>query len=479
MNNFSKALIPLLLVAATAHADNAMDEGEILLLDDGSDELLLLDDSSDDNILDLTGESDELNLDENDSSATALNSEDQAADPALSLKLDDLWFEYGHFPDSKANASGHQYAHAQASLDWSDNNHWEIRAAARVDGYSESGNDSSEELKLDYDEFYVRYKSGSAAVTLGAQKVIWGRIDEFPPTDRLSTQDLRRLVIDDLKDRRLASLAVRYEQFLDAGKIDVIIYPSFREAELSDRNGTWYPINQNSGAILGLKTSALLEAIVKSANIDDSAPHSEGGAGIRFSSLGSTIDYGVTVQQGRQTIPYFRYNPTNNTIEAKFPRTSIVGGDLGFEALGGTLKFEAAWLSDVPATRADGRYIELASISWGAAWETFPGDGDGRLNLQITGQNLLDAPAVLDREELLSFNGSYEVPFANNNWRAKTRFNVGLDENDLYLNPEIAYTGWSAQEAYLELHYFEGDKGTAGGFHQDNSLITVGWRGSF
>ena len=86
---------------------------------------------------------------------------------------------------------------------------------------------------------------------------------------------------------------------------------------------------------------------------------------------------------------------------------------------------------------------------------------------------------MIDRAESYTFNGTYEVPFANNRWRAKTRFYVGLDEKDVYLNPEIAFIGWESQELYLELHFFDGDKGTPGGFYQDNSIVTLGWRVSF
>jgi hypothetical protein len=121
----------------------------------------------------------------------------------------------------------------------------------------------------------------------------------------------------------------------------------------------------------------------------------------------------------------------------------------------------------------------VKSVNWGAALELFPGDGDSRLNLQLTGTKLMRAPSVIDRAESYTFNGTYEVPFANNQWRAKTRFYVGLDEKDVYLNPEIAFTGWESQELYLEFHFFDGDKGTPAGFYEDNSIITLGWRIKF
>jgi hypothetical protein len=156
-----------------------------------------------------------------------------------------------------------------------------------------------------------------------------------------------------------------------------------------------------------------------------------------------------------------------------------VGGDIAVEAAGATWRLEGVWLSDTPATRLDGRYTTVESINWGAAVEFYPGDGDTRVNIQLTGSNMINAPDVLDRTAIYSINGSVETPFAHNRWRAKTRFFVGLGENDIYINPEIAYIGWEPHEIYLEGHYFQGGDGTPGGFHEDHSLLTLGWRVRF
>ncbi len=69
--------------------------------------------------------------------------------------------------------------------------------------------------------------------------------------------------------------------------------------------------------------------------------------------------------------------------------------------------------------------------------------------------------------------------FANNRWRAKLRFAVGLDEHDVYLNPQIAYVGREPHEFYVGYHHFEGADETLNGFYEDNDLITLGWRASF
>lgn len=469
-----------------------MDEGdeiELVITDDLSDEMLILDEDADADAINEDFDEpidDNLELliseetDEEDSPALYASAAPSESSSAPSLKMDRVWVEYGQFVQGHSGKNNQGYGHGLAVFEWSPSPQWEIKASARADGYFESGRDDWDDVDLDYDETYIRYKGENSTVTLGAQKILWGRIDEFPPTDRLSTQDLRRFVLDDLEDRRLASPALRVEHFFDNKKLDMVFYPDFREAQLPDKDSTWYPVNRRSGEILSLKTSAAIEAVAKTAPVQENTPDSEGGFGLRFSSISSTLDYALTLQKGRQTLPYFSYNPATNAIEGRYPRTWIIGGDMGFEALGGTVKFEATWLSDTPVTRTDGSYTTVKSVNWGAALELFPGDGDSRLNLQLTGSKLMRAPRVIDRgAEAYTFNGSYEVPFDNNRWRAKTRFYVGLDEKDLYINPEIAFTGWESQELYLELHFFDGDKGTPGGFYQDNSIVTLGWRISF
>ncbi len=404
----------------------------------------------------------------------------------VSLSLEQVQVEASYFPKQHSADRYQLYTQAEVRFDWTLSQRWSVRLEAAVDDYrgwrrddNQRGGDDWSHTELDYGESYIRYSGEHQTFTLGAQKILWGRIDEFPPTDRLSTQDLRRFVLDDLEHRRLASPAIRYQYFLDSSQWDFVVYPKFREAELPDSDSSWFPVNQSSGEVLGLETTALTEVLVRNTAIKNHAPDSDGGFGVRYSGLGDSVDYGLTLQKGRQSIPYFTYNPVSNVIESRYPRTDIVGADFGFEALGGTVKVEMAWLSDTPVTTRTGEYQTVESINWGVALEIFPGDSDARLNLQLTGNQFIDATRVLDRDQQVALNGSFETPFSDHNWRTKIRFNVGLDMKDVYLNPELAYIGWDGHETYFELHYFEGDKGTAGGFYEENSTAAIGWRANY
>ncbi|RLQ20739.1 hypothetical protein DWB85_15910 [Seongchinamella sediminis] len=401
------------------------------------------------------------------------------ASESQGFSVDRLWAEYGVFPDDDSAADGQGYLSGRASLNWNLEEKWEFKLSGRIDGYYQHGTADAEELKVDYGESWIRYNKDRLRMTLGAQKILWGRIDELPPTDRLSTQDLSRFILDDMTDRRRASLAMRLEYFVGNNKLDAFVLPRFRGAELPDKDSVWFPINQREGVIIGLEPTPLSRTIIRNSKVSLDEHDSEGGAGIRFTGITPMFDYGLTAQKGRATTPYFAYDPARNVLESVYPRTWVLGGDVGFEALGGTLRLEAAWLSDTPLTEINGEFSTTESINWGVGLELFPGDGDARLNLQITGFSLLDAGPVLDREETYSFNGTFDMPFANDKWQLNIRFYTGINEHDVYVNPELSYRPRNAYSIYLAGHYFAGSEETPGGFHQDNSVVTVGWRAYF
>ncbi len=411
--------------------------------------------------------------------------------------LDELRLEGGWLTKGDQPVDGSHYAHASASMDWRPSSAWEFRAGARLDGYRQTGDPHFTDGDADYDETYIRYRGDKFRVTAGAQKVIWGRVDEVPPNDRLSVQDARRFLLDSLQDRRLAVPALRLETFHSGFKTDLMWVPEFRAAELPTVDSIWSPVDKRDGRLIGIEQNPVLAALVKGGTFDEDE-HGSGGAGLRLSRAGEGFDYAVTVQRARQSLPYYELDPaaraaliaTANpaaalaaangaTFTARHPYTWSFGGDVGFESHGATWRFETAYLTDVPVTTTDLRMETVKGIDWVAGVEFYPGDANARVNLQLVGHHLLDAPAVLDRENVYSLNGAIEDVFGHSKWRAKMRFSVGLNEHDVYVNPEIAYLAMEPHEFYIGAHYFAGDQQTFGGFHENHDLITVGWRAHF
>lgn len=411
--------------------------------------------------------------------------------------LDEVRLEGGWLTDGDQPVDGSHYAHVSASMDWRPSSAWELRVGARADGYRQTGNPDFSDGEADYEETYLRYRGDNFRVTAGAQKVIWGRVDEIPPSDRLSVQDARRFLLDDLEDRRLAVPGLRFETFHSGFKTDLFWVPEFRAAELPPLESVWSPVDQRRGRLIGIQPNPALAALVQGGTFDDDE-HGTGGAGLRLSRAGEGFDYAFTVQRARHSLPYYELDPTARavllataspsaalaaangaTFTARHPLTWAFGGDFGFESHGATWRFETAYLTDVPVTTTDLRMETVKGIDWVAGVEFYPGDANARVNLQVAGHHLLDAPAILDRENYYSLNGSIEDVFDHHRWRAKLRFSVGLDQRDVYVNPEIAFLAFEPHEFYLGGHYFEGAANTPGGFHENNSLVTLGWRARF
>nr|WP_083761806.1 hypothetical protein [Alkalilimnicola ehrlichii] len=373
---------------------------------------------------------------------------------------------------------------------------WELRLGARLDGHWQGGGERSgvSRLDADYAENWLRYRGRDWRLTVGTQRVLWGRVDEIPPTDRLSTKDLTRFALDEMVDRRRTNPAVRLEFYQAGWAVDLLFLPLFRPAELPDRDSVWHPVDRERGRLFGLPADPALAPFIRDARIDDDVSgDGDGGGGVRLSRGGAGADFALTLQRARHSQPHYRVDdatraallgagppPDRPTLHAEHPRTWVVGGDLATELGAWTLRAEAAWLSDVPVTRADDlRQRTVAGFDWVLGVEGFPGDRDFRTTLQVAGQHLDGAGGVLEAREAYYLTGELENPFADHQWRARVRFSAGLDRRDVYLNPELAWIGFEPHEFYAGLHWLDGRDDTAGGFYRDNRMLVLGWRGQF
>ncbi len=415
-------------------------------------------------------------------------------DSPWNLRVDDIMVEAGILGASDRPVDFTQHGRAVVSASRPLNDAWELRLGARADAELQQGGDypGTSRLRADYDENYLRYRGEQTRFTIGTQRILWGRVDEIPPTDRLSTKDLTRFGLDDHADRRRANPAIRAEYFRGPWHVDLVLLPLFREAELPDRDSLWHPVDRNRGRLLGLPVQPELSPIIQEARLDDDVSGS-GGGGVRLARSGRGVDFAATVQRARHSEPYYRFDdetrqailaggpPSDQPVlEAVHPRTWVVGGDAAFAVGAWTWRAEAAWLSDVPVTREDDlRQDTVRGVDWVVGAEGFPGDGDFRMTTQLAGQHLVDAGDVLDARDSYFLTGEFETPLAAHTWRASLRYSLGLNRRDVYLNPELAWIANEPMELYIGAHWLDGDEETAGGFYRANRMLVIGWRGQF
>ena len=198
----------------------------------------------------------------------------------------------------------------------------------------------------------------------------------------------------------------------------------------------------------------------------------------------------MCLHSAKLSAPYYEINPAivanpallgreKYSLIEQHPRSWVVGGDMEFQADSVMLRFEAAWFSDLPATTKALKYETYDGFKWAGGSEFYPGDGDTRVNLQLSGSHIDEKENILDRDNIVTLSGEVESLFDNDRWKLSSRFALGLDEKDVYISPEVAYLGWEPFEIYTAVHYLDGDDNTIGGFYQNNSMVTIGWRGQF
>ncbi len=350
---------------------------------------------------------------------------------------------------------------------------WEAVAGARLEARWQGGENDLTAQRLDSEELLLRWRNSDSRVTIGAQQLLWGRVYELPPSDRLSRVDFRRLLLDPLSQRRLPVTALRLEQFGTDYKLDAVWLPHFEPARLPNADSLWFPIDTEQGRVLGIGAMPL----VRGAHIRPDDPGGHGG-GLRLTASGAGLDYGLSLQRSRQSLPYYR--ASLGRLTAIYPYSTVLGAELEGEWAAGCWRLEAAWSSDQPLTAWKRfRYHTVPALDWVAGIELHPGDGDTRVNLQLAGHRADNRVAVLDRTESYNLNGELTQPLGHGRWRANLRFLLGIDQPEHYLNPEIAWLGTPPHRITLAAHLFGGAEQTVGGYYARNDLITLGWEVRF
>ena len=398
--------------------------------------------------------------------------------PGVKAGVDDLLIEFGALPDAP-EADTYSTLRGSAYVMWQPSRDWEFRLGARADAMLQSGGAARHrELLADVTDTYVRYRSGDTRFTLGAQTIVWGRVDEIPLADRVSRADLTRFVLDDLPDRRRAQLAARWEQTLGEYKLDLVWLPVFRAARLPDVESIWSPVNRTTGKIIGITPTPVLSGFISGARVDEDE-HGSGGGALRLTRTGEPFDLGVTLARTRQSLPYYQADLLASRLSAVHPYNNFVGADVEAVRGGFTWRMEIAYTDGVPYTQPDFSMDTTSAIDWVGAVEFFPGGGDTRVNLQLLAHTFQTDRGSLELNEYYGANGEIETRFANGRWKAGVRFSAGLNVEDIYISPRLAYVGWEPHELYVAAHYFDGEARTLGGFHEDHSLITLGLRTRF
>jgi hypothetical protein len=182
-------------------------------------------------------------------------------------------------------------------------------------------------------DLYVELTWPKVEVRLGASRIVWGRLDEFQPTDVVNPLDLSKFLLEGRSEARLSVGLARARFFLPGTTtLEVIAVPGFRRGRFDQLDEPTSPFN------LGAAEPGLAERREPAFG----AGSFQGGT--RITSTAGHVDWGASVYSGIRGFPTVtgRVLPAEPGVAGvpmspyfleTYPRFTMIGGD--FESVRG------------------------------------------------------------------------------------------------------------------------------------------------
>jgi hypothetical protein len=187
-------------------------------------------------------------------------------------------------------------------------------------------------------DLYVDFVTSHFDVRAGAARLVWGRLDEFQPTDVVNPVDLSRFLMEGRSEARLPVGLVRGRVFLPRSTtLEAVAVPYFRRGRFDQLDEPSSPFN-----LADPTGSAPLPRVR-----DEPSPGAASlQGGLRLTSTTSRVDWSVSAYRGIKAFPMSTLTTTVGAdlkvglyetpafvIRESFPRFAMIGGD--FETVHG------------------------------------------------------------------------------------------------------------------------------------------------
>ena len=240
---------------------------------------------------------------------------------------------------------------------------------------------------------------------VGKQKVTWGRLDTFHPTDVVNPRRYTDPFVMEEPDAKIGIPAVRASYFVpdlqgltSDTNLTLVWVPVPVPPRFPTEDERWFPpaaavppqISIPAGALQnGLNADITIRSTLHTENVSPPQRLDDGAAGVRLSALSAGVDWSLCYYNGPETTPAFDFlttvsspvarrlleegrNPTINdlvllegdaTLRPRFARIQVAGGDLAFPLAGFTARAEGAYGSSRLLPRSTDELLSVANIA--------------------------------------------------------------------------------------------------------------------
>ncbi len=176
-------------------------------------------------------------------------------------------------------------------------------------------------------------------VRLGAARLVWGRLDEFQPTDVVNPIDLSRFLMEGRSEARLPVGLVRARAFLPRSTtLEAVVVPHFRRGRFDQLDEPSSPFNLTGD---GIPEGMPYEP--RSTVTDEPTGIAALQGGLRLTATTARVDWSVSAYRGRRAFPISTFvgadlqagpdEMPSVVIRESFARFTMIGGD--FETVRG------------------------------------------------------------------------------------------------------------------------------------------------
>lgn len=175
-------------------------------------------------------------------------------------------------------------------------------------------------------DLYVELTWPKVEVRLGASRIVWGRLDEFQPTDVVNPLDLSKFLLEGRSEARLSVGLARARFFLPGTTtIEAIAVPGFRRGRFDQLDEATSPFN------LGATDARFVDRREPAFGRDSLQ------GGLRLTSTAGRVDWGASVYRGLRGFPTVMsrmlpvdpgdVGPPVPFLVETYPRFTMLGGD--------------------------------------------------------------------------------------------------------------------------------------------------------
>jgi hypothetical protein len=339
---------------------------------------------------------------------------------------------------------------------------------------------------LNLDETYFKFSSESYSLTIGKQLFSWGTFDELSFFDRVNIKNSDRFVFDYGEDYRRPMTGIRYQYFLENGKVDFFWDTGLDKGRLPFKDSMWSGVDQSNGKLRGVELSETQQRLFENVNlnVEDRAKQ---GFGVRYSKTNNLGDFSLNFLKGHSDTVTMRVSDilidelnsnatTTNGLEEGviifFPEETVFGVDytnaFGFHIV----KVEIALIDNFKILNEKFELKKITKSVFSLGEEIEFDSTNARLNWQYT------------RESLSDVDGWGQDTYQRFFWQFSNRFyyeklEIGirqihfLTDKSFYTNLFLDYSFTDNDRIQFGPHIFTGDELSLFGYHRKDNFLNL------